>query len=169
MKIAFVFLLLAAVFASESAVTDGPTVEDFLKGFLKGIGEEKSIDDLRKCIHNIQDIMKRISDALKLILTFEFDNVFEGITQLIAAIRDFNRAVQPCLEGYNVLAKLLKAIGQADIGRMVRKILQDPFTFIGLIREAIRCHREKMFECFGLNLGSLLKMLFLDETLVEAL
>jgi hypothetical protein len=168
MKAIFVFLVIAAVTASEIRVesfdfTDGPTAQDFVKGFLTGIGETKSIDDMLKCVHSVEVVIRKIYEALELIKKLTFDNIVKGVTQLLAAVKELSDAVKPCSTGYIVLEKLIAAVINANYEKVLQKILQNSFLFIGYISNVISCFKEDQYECVGKYFGMILKSLFLSD------
>lgn len=165
MKALLVFLIIAAVSANEFTVTDGPTAEDFIKGFLKGIGDKKSPDDMIKCLHKVEEIVTKIHEALELIFTFNIQNIIKGVTQLLPAIRELDDAIKPCAQGYETLEKLFNAIINADFNKI---IFQKSIIFMGYIGNAISCFKDGKYECVGKNLGTVLKEIFLNSGLVEA-
>jgi len=165
MKAILVFLLIAAVSTNEVEIfdfTEGPTAADFIKGFLEGIDEKKSIDDMILCINSIEEVIKKIIDALELIKKFDFENIVEGISRLLAALKELSDAVRPCSNGYKVLEKLIQKIYSADYKKVLQILLQKSFILIGYISNAISCFTDQKLECAGKNVGSVLKVLFLE-------
>jgi len=161
MKALLVFLVIAAVSANEVTFGDGPTAEDFVKGFLNGIGEKKDPGDLIKCAHKVEELIMKIHEALELILTFEIPNIIKGVTQLISAVRELNELIRPCSEGYETLKQLFFAIADADIFKVVQIIIQKSVTLMFYIINAITCYNEDKYDCLGKNLGTILKEIFL--------
>jgi len=166
MKAILVFLLIAAVSANEIKVEifefrDGPTALDFLRGFLEAIDEKKSLDDMILCVKSVEEVIHKIIDALEIIKELDFKRIVEGITKLLAALKELSEAVKPCSEGYLVLQKLIKAIYNADFQKVLQKLLQNSLQLISFISTAIGCFQTKEFECSGKNIGKILKTLFL--------
>jgi len=167
MKALLVFLVIAAVSAHELTLNDGPTPENFIKGFLSGIGERKSPDDLIKCLHKVEEVIAKIHAALELILSFEIQNIIKGVTQLIAAVKELNEVVKPCSEGYETLRQLFYAIANAEIHKIVQIIIQKSMTLMFYLIAGINCYKDGQYECLGKNLGAILKEIFLAKIDIE--
>lgn len=170
MKALLAFLLIAAVTATEFRVdsydfTDGPTAADFLKGFVKGIGETKDVDDLLKCVTGLEEIIDKIYDGISDIMKLTFEDIIKGFTKIMAAVQEFNGVLEKCSSGYTILEKLFDAIVNADFGKILQKFTGNLFIYIGYITNAFSCFAADTYECAGLNIGLLLKGLFLSEVL----
>lgn len=165
MKVLFVFLLIAASSAFQYEFTDGPTAEDFIKGFLDGIGETKSFDDIKKCIKDAEIVIKKIYQAFELIMKFTIDDIIKGLTQLFSAVKELFDVLDACKTGYDVLEKLITAITEADSAVVLQKFMKNIFVYISLVTEAVKCFTAETYECAGKNFGLILKGLFLSDVL----
>ena len=172
MKIIAVFLLIAAVTAGtinpEPILSEEDPIEEFVKGFLMGIGETKSIDDLMKCIKEIESIIANIQEAFILIKTMTIENIIKGINKLIEAVQNFTEMIKPCSTGYKVLEKLIIAIANTDISKIIQKLLNNITKILSIITSGIACIKDKEYRCIGKQIGALLKVLLLDEAEAEA-
>ena len=165
MKGIFVFVLIIAVSATQFEVPkdqDGNPVIGFLTGFLKGVGEPKDVNDLMKCVKDIQYILKKIEEAIKLIKELEVESIIKGIEALIDAITELSTILKPCTVGYDTLKRLIEAIYDADFRVIFQKLMQDIFKYIGLINAIIGGFISKEYENAGNALGRLLRTLFIS-------
>jgi tetratricopeptide (TPR) repeat protein len=159
MKFLFFVLAFTACFAE---VDEDSPVIDFFTGFLKGIGEGKGIEDLKKCLKEAEAIFQKIKEAIELIKTKNPIKVLEGVKKLIDALKQLTEMIKPCMEGYEQIKKLIEKLKKIDPKKIVAKILANIATVIKLITEAASCYAAKKYECFGENLGKLIKLLILD-------
>jgi uncharacterized protein YjgD (DUF1641 family) len=143
-----------------TAKTAEPFIE-FMTGFLEGINEKKSIDNLLKCLIGGNDIMKKIIEALKLIATLKPADMARGFRQLISALNELHKMLTPCLDGYDELKKLFDAIAKAKIQEIIRKIIAQPQKFVAKIKEGVDCYGKQDYKCFGKAFGELLVLMFL--------
>lgn len=168
MKALLVLILVATLSGNAFAQSNNTTAaEDFMRGFFKGLGETKSADDMKKCIHDINDAINKIVESFKLIITFEFENIIKGMQMFLDAMKEFNEAIEPCMNGYLVLEKLVKAILNSDFNRTMQKIMDNLILYVGYIHGFIQDMQNKEYESAGKNLGALLRSLFLSEVFAE--
>lgn len=170
MKAILAFLLIAAVTATEFKgisydLTDGPTAVDFMRGFLKGIGETKNIDELLKCVTGLEEIIKKINDGINDIMKLTFEDIIKGFNKIMGAMVELGSVLEKCAMGYDTLEKLITAIINADFGKVLQKLMSNMFTYIAYFTNAYNCFIAETYECAGLNIGSILKGLFLSEVL----
>lgn len=164
MKFFLFFLVILSCFAEQKTELkeDAPIIE-FFKGFLTGIGETKTIEDLKKCLKEAEPIFAKIKKALELIHTMKLEKIVEGITLLIEAVKELMGMVKPCLDGFETLKLLIKKIAHIDIKKLAQKILANIFMIIKIVKEAIDCLKKHEFNCAGKALGTLLKIMILDD------
>jgi molecular chaperone GrpE (heat shock protein) len=167
MKVLLVFLALVAICGARpyhlnvEIPTDSSFVE-FMKGFLEGINETGDINKLLECIHSGEEIINKIKAALELIAKKDIGSIFAGITMLVDAVKTLMSAMQPCMEGFDQLKRLMNAITHIDIMKIVMKVLTHLSEFIGDVVNAIGCFKSGDMHCAGKNVGSLLNKLFLN-------
>lgn len=101
MKIILVFALATALVYASTEPLPSNSFEDFLVGFLKGIGESKSINDLKRCIKSGERIFNEIIQAIKLIKTLNLSKVIQGVALLVKAVNELLAMIKPCMNGYN--------------------------------------------------------------------
>jgi hypothetical protein len=158
----FIFVCLLAVALSMPSDIDEAPFADFIKGFLEGINEKGDIEALMKCVKEGEDIMKKIIEALKLIKTLDPLKVLKGVKELVDAIKHLMNILQPCMEGFEQLKKLMNAISHVSIPKIVKKIISHPGEFIKHITQCIEGFTKKDYHLFGKALGQLCAMLFLQ-------
>ena len=142
---------------------------DFVKGFLEGIHETKKVEDLEKCLKDINQIIEKIKVALEYFMKMTFDDLVKGFKLLIEAIKDLEAMLKPCLEGFNQVKKLLEAITHADILKIIGKIIVNPGAFIHDIKDCIEAVKKLDMYTAGKDLGDILYRLFLTRATVEPL
>ena len=141
---------------------DGPTAHDFIKGLFKAIGETKDTKDLLQCAKNLESVIEKIHEALKRIMHLSIQDLILGFGQLLGALAEFNAAVKPCSNGYNTFNKLIDAIHSIDIFKIIQKVMQNTFFYVGYASSAIECFNKNLYECVGKCIGIVLKELFLS-------
>lgn len=127
------------------AVDESDPVIEFMKGFFKGLDEKGNIEEIIKCLENIEPIITDIVKAFSLILTFEIKKVFDGVVLLVAAIKKLFDIVKPCAKTYEQLQKLMTAIQNCKILDVIMKIINNPGAFYDLISKAIEAFNKGDF------------------------
>ena len=155
--------IMYRLFLQRVAVAD--PMYEFLRGFLEGINEKGDIKKLLECLNDLQPIVNEIIEALKLIMTMNISNVVKGVTMLVEAVTKFIKVLEPCSEGFTQLEKLLEAIINVDINKVVQKIIKDPMHYISDIYEWVAAFLKGDFYTAGKNLGDIVYRLFLAATL----
>ena len=153
--------LMRIMFLSRRASVN--PIQDFVDGFLKGIRETKSIDDLLKCMKNADQILEKIKTALLLIKKFTLESLLQGLSMLFEAIFDLEEMLRPCLAEFTQFKKLLEAIANADIDEIIMKIMQNPIQFIADIADCIDALGKGDYLRAGRDIGDVLYRLFLVE------
>lgn len=136
----------------------------FIKGFLEGINEKGDINELLKCVKNLEQIVNKIIESIQYIKKMDFMNLIKGITMLIESVGELLNILKPCSSGFEQIKKLISAIGKIDIVKIVFKILHDPGPFVQDVVGAIDAFKNQQFQVAGKCIGDLLYRLFLTST-----
>eukprot|EP00829_Urostomides_striatus_P012408 TRINITY_DN3260_c0_g3_i2.p1 TRINITY_DN3260_c0_g3~~TRINITY_DN3260_c0_g3_i2.p1 ORF type:complete len:181 (+),score=48.81 TRINITY_DN3260_c0_g3_i2:67-609(+) len=163
MKGLLIFFLVFFAVSCRTEENGGERAYDFLKGFLEGIEEKRSMEDLAKCLKDVDIIIDDIVKAFKLLLTFSFSKVVEGVKLLIASVKKFMNMLSPCSQNYTQLRKLWAEILDTDIFDIIHRIMYDPPAFIVLLEKAIKAITKGDYQAFGYNLGRVLFKLYLED------
>ena len=142
-------------------VEQSDSIIEFIKGLFKGLDEKGNIEDIIKCLDNIEPILNDIIKALELILTFELKKVYEGVIIFIAAVKKLFDIIKPCANSFEQLKKLMAAIANAKVLEIIKKIINNPGIFFSLITKAIGAFYKGDFFEFGHNVGLILHKLYL--------
>eukprot|EP01022_Parablepharisma_sp_SALTPOND_P018570 TRINITY_DN304_c0_g1_i8.p3 TRINITY_DN304_c0_g1~~TRINITY_DN304_c0_g1_i8.p3 ORF type:complete len:467 (-),score=106.78 TRINITY_DN304_c0_g1_i8:39-1439(-) len=153
--------ILRKLFLDRALEQENPAI-DFIKGFLIGIHEKKSVDDLLKCVKNMDEIFAKIRTALEYIMKLTFNDVVKGLQILMDAMKDFEKMLEPCLEGFNQLKKLMEAIKNWDLIKLAWKIIRNAGAFIHDINDCIESLKNQKFLEAGKDVGDILYRLFLS-------
>ncbi len=168
MKFLLVALLVAAVVAEQPFAIDLPQEAlknealDFLKGFLEGIGEKGDINNLQKCLKDLEGVFKKLKEALEHLKKMKLPDIIQGLTLLFEGVREFMGMLKPCSEGFEKIKKLIAAVAHPDIRKIAMHILMHPTAFLKDVTGAIGCFEKKDFHCAGKDIGDLLKLMFLS-------
>lgn len=144
---------------SEEDEDPNPIVE-FFKGFLKGLNESGNIEELMKCVKNVEEVINEIIAAIKIIQKGGM-YIMEGLAKLFAAVTKLINMIQPCVKGFEQIKKLIEALGHIDIMKILMKIMINLSYFMNLIKEIIAAFTDKRMYDAGLGIGTLLYKLFL--------
>lgn len=147
----------------EAGEQSDPVIE-FMKGFFKGLDEKGNVEDILKCLENIEPIINDIIKAFTLILTFEMKKVYEGVIILVAAIKKLMDIIKPCTKSYEQIQKLMAAIAKAEIMKIIKKIIYNPGVFYEIISNLVKAFLNGQFYEFGFGTGKFLFKIFLEET-----
>lgn len=145
-----------------STVSESDPIFDFISGFLEGVNEKGDINNLLKCIKDVEPIITKIIQALELIAHLKFQDIFKGVTMLIQAVTDLMHELKPCTEGFEQLKKLYNAIVHADIMKIVTKIITNPGPFINDVVKCISDFKAGKLHDAGFDLGDIMFRLFLN-------
>ena len=156
------FLVIFAV-SCKSEEKPGDLTIDFITGFLEGIEEKGDIKELIKCIIDMEHVVEEIIRALKLIMTFEFKKVIEGVVVLIESIKKFIAMLAPCSKGFVQIERLLNAILETDLTEIFMKIMNNPGTFLELLTKAVQAYSKENYHDLGFNVGRIMFKLYLEE------
>lgn len=169
MKVLIVFLAIAAIcaaenpFAIKSKVEANNPIQDFVEGLLKGIHETKTVEDLIKCMKSADEIIVKIKAALKLIRTLNIEAMLQGLSMLFESLFEIEEMLRPCLMEFTQFKKLIQAIAEMNINKVVQKIISNAFQFIAIIIDCIKNLESANYTRAGMDLGNVLYLLFLDE------
>lgn len=162
MKVLLLFLFAVAL--CTALPRDETPSEDFLKGFLEGINEKGDIKKLLDCLKDLNPLFLKLKEALAHIKAMKLEEVIKGVTLLVEAVREFMDMLKPCSEGFEQLKRLIHAIARPDIRRIAMRIVQHPGEIIKDITQAIGCFDKADYNCAGVGIGKLLRVLFLQHT-----
>ena len=162
--IAFAILAIcqAQYLYHDSPTAESNTVSEFIKGFFAGIHETTSVDELYKCIPGTSEIIAKIKAALEEMGKFTAEVLIEGLHTIVQQMHELEAALRPCLEKFDQFKKLIAEIDQIDINTMVKKIIDDPMKFLGLLLEAARYFGSEQYELAGESFGAIMYGLFLE-------
>jgi len=153
--------ILKFIFIARSDELEANNALEFMKGFLAGIGESGNINNLEKCIKNMDSIFHKIISAINHIKKKKLGDIIKGITELISAIKQLMSVLKPCMAGFNTLKKLLSAITHPNIKKIALRILMHPSKFMHAVSEAISGFSGHNYNKAGHGIGTLLKLMFL--------
>ncbi len=136
---------------------------DFVKGFLEGINESGDINKLVECLQGGEEIMNKIIEALEILLKMNVQDIVKGLVMLMDAVREMSAKFKPCAEGFEQIKKLLEAITNVDIMKIVMKVLSNQSTLLHDILDCIDMFRNGFYEKAGKDLGEILFIIFLSK------
>jgi len=135
---------------------------EFLKGFLNGIGDKTDPSDLLKCLNTLEETFKKIQEALFYIIKGDLDEKIKGMIMLLEALREMLAKIKPCIEGLEEVKKLVNAIINADIAKILKRVLLNLNIIVAEIAYTYKCIQEGNLNCAGFGIGSLFKFIFLS-------
>lgn len=170
MKGLFLALILVVSCVAEPTEVEVPQANpiiEFVSGFLEGIHEVKSIEDLIKCMKNADEILARIKDGISLIIKglkkLNVDTILKGFHAIFSAFFDLEKMIRPCLTGFKRFEALIAAFKNIDLLKLVFKILSNPGPIIEDLIDIFQSLEEGDYHQAGVDLGDLLERLFLTE------
>lgn len=161
MRAIFIVLLAVLACATEEIMEPTPP-EEFIRGFLEAIKEKKTVEDLKKCMTNMDPIFEKVRKALELFLKLTFPDILEGLKILKQAFDELKKMLDPCLKDFPQFQKLLKAIKEASLVNIAYKILWNAKTFIKDIQDAIEAFKKLDLYKAGKCIGDILEKVFLE-------
>ncbi len=167
MRTLLIFLAVVALCAAEPIKVmsdEDATAVDFITGFLEGLHETKTSDDLLKCVKGIEPIFAKFKAAAEYIAKLTFADMIKGVTLLIEAAKELSEALKPCMEGFEQLKKLVTVIVNADPSKIVWKILVDPAAIISDVTACIEAFKSGDHKAAGKAIGDLLYRIFLTDS-----
>lgn len=137
-------------------------LRSFLKGFLEGIRETKTIADLDKCLQDAEPILRDLKAAMQLLKHARgIYDIVRGMSLLInSSIRLVNK-LQPCVGQFQQLQRLIDVIFNSGIDRLIDKLAKNPLPILMNIIEAIRAYSTREYDKMGLSLGDMLYRIYL--------
>lgn len=163
--LAFLLCLLTVSQARvEPEPMTGNNVVDFITGLMEGLNEGGDIKKLIECIKDADKLIEDIINALKLIETKEIDQIIIGVTKLVKAVKTLFEMFEPCAEGFEQLKKLMKALKNLNLEKLIVKVISNLDKIITLVKNCVKFFKEKNFKEAGKSLGALLLLLFLSNT-----
>ena len=165
MKVFLVILAFTAICAAAPLELDiEPSIPpvDFVKGFLQGIHETKQIEDLMKCLQNMDQIFAKIKEALDHMLKFSIEEIITGLKLLKEAMFDFMNMLTPCMSEFEQLKKLAEAMKNWNFAKIAVKIMANAFVFLKDIKDAMTAFHNKDHETVGKCIGDIMYRIFLE-------
>lgn len=160
----FVFILAASVVCSTQIDTfemQNDRIMDFITGFLEGLNEKQDVQKLLECIKGIDKIIPNVIKGLELLQTGNPVDVIKGMAMVMDAVKELLEKIQPCSDGFEQIMKLITALKDADILKIVDKILNDPEPYVTEIVMAIEAFKNNDYRAGGKRFGTFLYKLFL--------
>ena len=166
MKAILAILALLAVCSAEPLYLDVPIADnpatEYIKGFLVGVHEPKHVEDLLKCMGNMEAIFEKLKEAMEHFMKFNFEEVVAGLKILKEAMTELYVMLAPCLEGFEQLKKLVEAMKNWNIIKIATKMIANAIGFMKDIKECIESFKKGDFYTAGKDTGDILYRLFLS-------
>lgn len=165
MKVFILLLCLAAVCEARMRPVDlkASVVEDFLRGLLEGLNDQGDIGKLLECVNGAEAIINDIIAALKLIATGNIMKVIEGVGKLVESAKKLMDILKPCTDGFEQLKKLMSALRDINIQKLIAKLLLNLGAYITNVKACIKAFEDRDFRNAGKYLGMIFYDLFLSE------
>ena len=157
--------ILRRLFLSRAEV--GEPIVDFITGFLLGIQEKKTIEDLLECMKDADKIMEKIMQAIKLIVKLKLEDMLKGVSMLFEAILELEIMLRPCMAEFTQLQKLKDAIAHANILAIVMKIMRNPGPYIQDFNDCLEAFENGDYKEAGQDIGDILFRIFLVESVTD--
>ena len=155
-------LLIALLVVSITALRVGSSPsEDFVKGFLRGIKETKSPQEMIKCMKSLDFILEELHQSIEYIKKFTPEDVIHGVTLMFKAMMDLISILRPCSKDYPVVTQLINAMMNFHFRVLIEKIKTHIMDLVGYIGSAINDFNMADYEEFGRDIGKILYVLFL--------
>ncbi len=145
----FLFAVLAIAYASEATFTA------YMKGYITGLSEHGSVNELSKCIKDGDAIIAKFKVALENIYTLDDAKLKAGLPILAEATRDSLSMVKACSSSFSLFAKVETGIARANIAALIRKILSSPGSYFHLAINGLEALSKGNFEGLGVAVGSI--------------
>ena len=155
MKGLFLLVILTLVFAKEEYM-------EYLKAYLKEIGEQEDQKNFRKCIRGGEVLLKNIEMAMDYIRTMEDNEVKTGINIYLSSTKTMLIILKPCMKKHDVLQKLSKYVNQANEDEIFNKISGNIGAYFHLATSAYDSFVKRRYDLAGKNVGEMTYELFLE-------
>lgn len=139
----------------------GSSMQSFITGFAKSLGEQKKLDDLLKCAKEDETIFKAFNESSDLIRTMNAAKMLKGSEILLTVTKKFMKTLAPCLSSYEEFKKLEGKLKHADPQGMVKIMGRAISTFFHLSNDAVEAFGLKKYDNAGKAIGAMQKNLFL--------
>ena len=136
-------------------------IEDFLKGFLEGLGVKEDIQKLLECLKGAEHVLEKIKEALEHLKHININELKKGLGLLFSALKEFLNVLKPCAATNSIIHKLINAITSVNIMKIVYHIITHPTAFVHDVESSIVCFAKGDLHCAGKGIGDLLRILFL--------
>jgi len=137
--------------------------EQFVKGFVAGIGENQDPNKLNNCLKGGESIMMRIREAFLMMKTINLQNAAKGLKALFEAHMSIFQQLTPCMADFKIMQNMFTLLKRANIRFVVMKIMKHPAPFLVYIRTAIECFHKKDSFCVGKSTGGFMSLLLFDK------
>jgi len=158
----FILLTLLVGLACCEAPKSVETFTNFLKGHLSGLGESQSVDGLKNCIKDGDEIISKIRTSLDEIRTIDTEKLKAGLPRLMDATKEFLAMVKPCSGSFTKYARLANELEHANVISLIRKVQNSPGGYFHLAINGLEALNKNDFVGFGVAVGTIEKMLFLS-------
>ena len=158
----FAFIALSLILCTSLAATTEETFTEYIKGFLSGVSEKGSIEDLKKCIKDGDAIIVKIKSGLEDISSMKDTSIKTGLTTLFAATKEMLEMVKACSSSFSVLNNLGNKIASADIAKLTRKVMSSPGTYFHLSIDGLEGFKNQKFATAGISVGTIERLLLLS-------
>ncbi len=150
-------LFLARV---ESSAQDQITAQEFVKGFLVGIGERRKAAGLDACLKDLTDIFNATKVALDYLRYFSLSNVDTGFGYLFYSVQELMAMVKPCAAGYRRIARLTAVVMEPNVTDIVYRVPLHNAEYLHDVRSALGCFVQGRGHCSGKAVGDMINMMF---------
>ena len=163
------FICLIASAQCFETENDEMTIDEFLlmvKGLFEGMNVEHSMEEIVKCVTRIPDAVHVLLAALEKITHLDIKNLkelVELIIQLVGAVKEIINVILPCASTAEEWKKVLEKLGKIDINIILNRLIDRIFDIVGQIGNIKKALAKKDYEMLGKALGTILRIIFLDE------
>lgn len=135
--------------------------QDFLRGFVEGLGVYEDINSLKQCLKGVQGLISTIKQALPYLRQLNAQSLKQGLQILFGGIRQFLSSLKPCAQSGSVIHKLLNIMSRVNLAKLALKIITNPVRFVQDVGSAVNCFAHGDHYCGGRAIGDILRILFL--------
>eukprot|EP00826_Nyctotherus_ovalis_P031361 TRINITY_DN2505_c0_g1_i8.p1 TRINITY_DN2505_c0_g1~~TRINITY_DN2505_c0_g1_i8.p1 ORF type:complete len:192 (+),score=63.16 TRINITY_DN2505_c0_g1_i8:25-576(+) len=156
-----VLFFAVAVFANPPRVLQDNSINDFIYGLLRGLGELGDYTQLFPCAWELEEVIGMFCEALRCLKDHHGTNLEECLHMLLEACRRLRDQLAPCAEGLEVLMTFFRNIDMIGIDILVEKFKKNQKEMLNFVNLAYNNCKETNYKDLGLYLGELLNLLFL--------
>ena len=99
---------------------------DIIKGLLDGCGLKEDIENIKKCLKDLQPIINQLKEAIKILIHIkpkDIKKLKEGLKKFIAAIKALANMIAPCAKEGSAIWKIIKLIKNCNIAMIIKNAL----------------------------------------------